>query len=366
MKRLPIAIALGLALMAAGCRSNGGQELLERDLRWQEDRIRHLESHICECEQQLEACQQENADLKRQLVSGVSIPALSPSSTPRRKARALEEPTSPNDFTPPSVQLPGAEQAPPFQGPPQISPPNPAVPEGEMPPDKRPTSNSGTSAEPPGAPQIELPAPTGPALEPRLIPSADGGDPSRVTKITLNAAQTKGYNADDLPGDEGVSVTVEPRDASGALLRAAGKLSIVVLDPTLAGDAARVARWNFTEEDAAAHHRSGTDALRFDLRWPERLPQNPNLKLFVRFTRADGQKFDAERDLRIAVPPRTAADWTRSKQPAPPKTVPIETTPIAPAAPPSGGGSDPPSSQPAATSGDRTVRRSGVQWTPYR
>ena len=61
-----------------------------------------------------------------------------------------------------------------------------------------------------------------------------------MTQITLNRKQTSGYNADEQPGDEGVSVLIEPRNASGALLRAAGKLSIVVLDPTLAGDAARV------------------------------------------------------------------------------------------------------------------------------
>ena len=104
--------------------------------------------------------------------------------------------------------------------------------------------------------------------------------------------------------------------------------------------------------------------MRFDLRWPERLPQNPDLKLYVRFTRADGRKFDAEQDLHIAVPPRTAADWTRSKQPATPKAAaPIETTPIAPAAVPSTG-SVPPASQPAATSGDRTAGRSGANGRP--
>jgi hypothetical protein len=266
---------------------------------------------------------------------------------------------------PPDVRLPGGEQAPPFQGPPQISPPNPSLPEGEKPAAKTPMSQTSTPADSDGTPQNELPPPSGPTPEPRLIPSADGGDPGRVSKITLNRAQTKGYNPDHLPGDEGVSITIEPRDASGTLLRAAGKLSIVVLDPSLAGNAARVARWNFTEEDAATHHRNGADALHFDLRWPEGLPRNPNLKLFVRFTRADGRKFDAEQDLHIAVPPQTAADWTRSKRPTPPRTTPIETTPIAPATP-SADDSAPPPHQPPASSSDRTARRSGVQWTPYR
>jgi hypothetical protein len=365
MNRLPIAIALGLALVAAGCRSNGSQELLERELRWQEDRIRHLEAHLCECEQQLQACEQENDSLKQG--SSRAEPATP---APRRKGRLFQDQSSPSDadspdlrvpdvqlpgLQAPKVELPGIEQAPPFQGPPQISPPNP-----------------GSSTAPRDLlPQNELPPPTGPSLEPRLIPSADGGDPSRVTRITLNHAHTKGYNADDLPGDEGVSLLIEPRDANGAVLRAAGRLSIVVLDPTLSGNAARVARWNFTEEDAAMHHQAGTDALRFNLRWPEQLPANPNLKLYVRLTRADGQKFDAEQDLHIAVPPRTAADWTRSKQrvsPSQRSPAAIETTPIAPPPKPDVGNQQPtpPSNPPSATSGDRTVRRSGTQWTPYR
>ena len=378
MKRLPIAIALGLALVATGCRSGGNQELLERELRWQEDRIRHLEAHLCECEQQLQACEQENDSLKQGTYRAEPV-----TPAPRRKGRLFQEPSSPSDsdspdlrvpdvqlpgLQAPKVELPGVEQAPPFKGPPQISPTNPSVPEGEMPPDKNPMPRSGSSTAPRDLlPQDELPPPSGPSLEPRLIPSADGGDPGRVSRITLNRTQTKGYNADEFPGDEGVSVLVEPRDANGAVLRAAGKLSIVVLDPTLSGNAARVARWNFTEEDAATHHQSGNDALRFDLRWPEQLPKNPNLKLYVRFTRADGQKFDAEQDLRITVPPRTAADWTRSKHRAsPPKMTPapIETTPIAPAATPDR--NNPPSNPPSATTGDRTVRRSGTQWTPYR
>jgi hypothetical protein len=102
------------------------------------------------------------------------------------------------------------------------------------------------------------------------------------------------------------------------------------------------------------------------LRWPERLPQNPNLKLFVRFTRADGRKFDAEQDLRIAVPSKSVADWTRSKQPPPSKAAkPIETVPIAPAAAPRDA-VEPPANRSPATGGDRTAGRAGAQWTPYR
>ncbi len=123
MKQLPIAIALGLALLALGCRSNGGQELVERELRWQEDRIRHLEAHICECEQQLEACQLENAELKRKAGSGIETPVASPApqaqppcrrTQPQRlrsSQRAIAEyrasPTVPGpsaDFAPESVR----------------------------------------------------------------------------------------------------------------------------------------------------------------------------------------------------------------------------------------------------------------------
>ena len=144
MNRLPIAIALGLALLAFGCRSGGNQELLERELRWQEDRIRHLESHICECEQQLEACQQENDALEareHQPRRDDSTPAPAEAGCSKipaaPAARQLARPESARCAIAGAASCPRSnsptEQAPPFQGPPLISPPNPSVPEGEMP-----------------------------------------------------------------------------------------------------------------------------------------------------------------------------------------------------------------------------------------
>ena len=163
MNRLPIAIAVGMALIAAGCRSSGNQELVEREFRWQEDRIRHLESHISECEQLLDACRAGECEPEAQTC--VRQHARRPQHRANDR-RAPDEP-SPSDFTPPSVQLPGVEQAPPFKGPPQISPPNPSVPDGVLPPEKSPMTRSADPGPSVELPEVELPPPTGPSLEPR-------------------------------------------------------------------------------------------------------------------------------------------------------------------------------------------------------
>src|SRR4051812_1980412 len=68
--RLPmlvLGVSLGIASYS-GChhRHKGDWELLERDLRWQEDEIDHLAADIQEYKMRLDACRRENEALKRE------------------------------------------------------------------------------------------------------------------------------------------------------------------------------------------------------------------------------------------------------------------------------------------------------------
>jgi len=47
-------------------------------------------------------------------------------------------------------------------------------------------------------------------------------------------------------------VVVEPRDRTGRTVDAPANMSVVVIDPALEGNAARVARWDFTVAETAA------------------------------------------------------------------------------------------------------------------
>jgi hypothetical protein len=154
-------------------------------------------------------------------------------------------------------------------------------------------------------PTIEMPEPGGPGgveVNP-AEPSAEVLD-APPTQLVFDKRLTGGLDRDGHPGDEGIMVAFEPRDAAGRLVNGPGAVSIVVLDPAVEGEASRVARWDFTPEEVPGHFHSTIIAkgLQFELPWPGEPPKNRELRLFVRFTRPDGQKITADTTINVRGP----------------------------------------------------------------
>lgn len=258
-----LGVAVALAVCAAGCKSDPHQELLERQLRIQEDKIYELEA-------ELEACQHGGVGPK--IFEGPLRLEPTPADPPSEEAPSVELPPSAEDDE-------DFDGAPPFT-PPQIEPPGPGVPE------------------------------------------ARGEPPSRgPQRITLNPRLTGGWNADNEPGDEGIMAVVEPVDGKGNVIRARGEVSIVVLDPQRSGPAARVARWDFPAEDAAAHFEKTLlgHGMHFELRWPGPLPRHRKLMLYVRLVDEDGRELRTEQEIHVDLPGEDIArtGWTRAVRPLP-------------------------------------------------
>ncbi|MBL9123041.1 MAG: hypothetical protein JNG90_05375, partial [Planctomycetaceae bacterium] len=247
-------------------------------------------------------------------------PNFDPGSLP-----ATGEPGFPRELDPGDMQ-----EAPPFV-PPQYAPPDGSRPEG-IPP--------GAAQEAPGIEEapVELTpinpqsgaaraADSGTMLAAHQAPRAQSGrgiqqmldrvaaaneeppvaDPVHdleVTEITLNKMLTGGMNRDQRNGDEGIMVVVEPRNPKNQIVPALGEISIVVLDPALEGEAARVARWDITSQELEHKFRSRQfgRGLQLALPWPGDAPQHSDLHLFVRFVAADGRKLIVDRELKIEPP----------------------------------------------------------------
>lgn len=348
---LPLA---ALLLAVTGCGNRARYELLERDLRWQEDDLYSLEDELDEVCAQLESCRRENDTLRDENAqlrqNGGNRPSSPSSSSPRRlfgssPAEMPAEPTpsvelgQPSEALPPLLRgtdKPGApspsthlpqNQAPPFQGPPIIDP----LPPDAMPPETR---FPGPRFAPPGAVE-ELPPGDVEILDapPRVgrrtsafeaIDAAPSGLGSLlggkdetpideyVTQITLNRLMTGGHNVDGHLGDEGLIVVVEPRNAAGQVVRVRGKLSLVVLDPAERGAAARVARWDFVPGETAAQFREGVfgKGLKFELRWPNRPPVHRDLRLYARLTTEDDRVLEVDGTIRVELPARKVGQWS--------------------------------------------------------
>jgi hypothetical protein len=123
---------------------------------------------------------------------------------------------------------------------------------------------------------------------------------------------TGGADFDGQPGDEGLSVLIEPRNAADQFVPEPGAVSVVVLDPSKQGDAARVARWDFTM--SAAQQKlataSAASGIQLEMPWPASPPAGNKLKLFVRYEGPDGRQLVTDRDLYITPPGQIAQRWT--------------------------------------------------------
>ncbi|HUY93159.1 MAG TPA: hypothetical protein VMV10_30800 [Pirellulales bacterium] len=368
--------ALLLGIAVSGCRTNISRDLLEQELRMQEDKIYELEGLVEEYQQQLDSCQRENQSLLKE--------------RPAPHAKSRRQRLDDEELRPPTVELPGGDP-PPYDGPPVISPPDPNVPDGqrrdefEAPPPSNarlPNAISVPGESNTELPQFEKPVEDEAPAEDNSADDKTAGDET-VTQISLNRKLTGGHNVDDKPGDEGLMVVIEPLDASGQLIEAPGDVSVVVLDPAQEGEAARVARWDFTVDEAAEHIKRTPlgDGLHFDLRWPHGPPANRTLNVYVRFTTLEGKKLQLEKQIEVRLPGDSGTNdsapaWTKIDQPLPGPDIasPDAASPPrakATAIRPAPDDAEAESSDAAARKterpkSERTGRSSGAKWTPYR
>jgi hypothetical protein len=255
---------LSLAALAVGCKSNDNLALLEAENRRLEDRVYQLESDLCQHCDLLDRLEDENRELKAQSgqrgsdiddaydggASGGRPPRIDPG-VPDLRGGPDEEPG-------PAPRFEGSDDAPKL--------PRRSAPERLFPV------------------ALQGPIPTPGEMDQLRVASIE------VTRITIDRMSSATGASDRL------AIAVEPRDAAGRMLKAAGELSVVVLDASNPDDAARLARWDYTAEEAASTFRRSAlgERMHLDLTWPDAPPPGSNLRLFVRFTTADGRKLIAD------------------------------------------------------------------------
>lgn len=302
--------------LLAGCKTgpyvNAHIETLNAEFRELEDYVYCLEEENTRLTQELEAARGTKqpttsprrtprtpflrpADDESGLnVPSVEMPSDPANSPPRRSNRPAIEPPADMDLEPPTVELPSAGD----------ELPKPAVP---------------NSAKP---------------AAPEPLKSIKPSD-TKVTHLFLNPVLTGGSDLDGQPGDDGLSVVIEPRSADDQLVPQAGSVSVVVLDPTKAGDAARVARWDFAASEVQQKLSAASVApgIRLQMPWPATPPTSDKLHLFVRYETADGRRLQTDREIFVGQPGELSQRWTprkaTSSTPAEPAMLPVVAAPPA-------------------------------------
>jgi len=296
-----LAFLLAAAALAVGCKSDLNQQLLERELRYQEDQIYHLQDKLAEQCARLEYVADENASLRRQL--GVSD---GDNAAPSRGGRGRVPTVAPAVTVPPAIELPDASPLPAPRGggppaslqPPTLEgvPPLPANPGG-----RSPTTDSGEGLSLPpatvsfdpaarpieaatggGSPAVatggEEPAPS--LVRMSYDEAAPAGGPVR---IVINRSTSAGIDANTDGLTEGLSLAIEPRDGGERLASLAGDLTITAFDASAAAADPPLARWTVTAADAAARFRptGRRRGLVLDLPWQGRLPAGGHVRVTV-------------------------------------------------------------------------------------
>jgi hypothetical protein len=325
-------------LSAAGCRKDpyldAYMDMLNTEKRQLEDRIYQLEYDYEKALQELEACRAKLKD------TGQNGDKATPSKTskPKDRKKTLRDIIPEENLDLPKIELPEGLRGP---GEKQTS----------HPVELRPPDNADE-----GQVAVALATSEVDPDDETAAAAASADAPNRVAYIYLNPRLTGGQDFDRQPGDDGLTVLIEPRDRDGQFVPQPAKISIVLIDPAVLGPQARVARWDF-EPDVAAKVLRDTAldrGLHFRMPWPKEPPAHDRLQLFVRYWCDDGRKLEAQRPITVRLPRRTAQAWARrtsnaNADPSPSATSPA---PHAPASPP-----------PASAT---TADRSGRFWKPTR
>jgi hypothetical protein len=285
------AIAAAALLQSGGCRhADLNRELVERELRLQEDELYRLHDEVASREKLLESTRRENAVLKRELEQARVgappprdiIPDMPPAPTDTQPERAPRPDSGipPAQGVPPVIEIPGAPGGP---------------PSARAPADR----SSWKSTR--GVRRASFESPLGASSDEEGPAVNHDADDDQVAKLVLNRRLTGGFNADRRLGDEGVIVVIEPRDHRDRLVERPGEVSVAIIDPALSSEAARIGRWDFTADEIArlfAKTPRG-EGIQLNLRWPAGPPEHERLVVFVRYTTAEGDRFEASQSILI-------------------------------------------------------------------
>ncbi|MGC1275676.1 MAG: hypothetical protein WBC44_18355 [Planctomycetaceae bacterium] len=127
----------------------------------------------------------------------------------------------------------------------------------------------------------------------------------RAEGLRINTLLTGGLDEDGRPGDDVLSVVLEPFDADEQTLKLPGDVTIELSDPAAAGDAESIGTWTYTAQDVRKAWHAGLLVTGFKFRLPLSVPpQHETLVLHARLATTDGRVFDATETVKVNLAPR--------------------------------------------------------------
>lgn len=136
----------------------------------------------------------------------------------------------------------------------------------------------------------------------------------RAEGLRINTLLTGGIDEGGRPGDELLTVVLEPFDADGQTLKLPGELTVDLTDPAAEGAAQTVGTWSYSAEQVREAWHAGLIVTGFKFRLPwQSPPRHETLVLHARLATTDGRVFDATETVKIDVPSREGSFASAAK-----------------------------------------------------
>jgi hypothetical protein len=343
-------IGCGAACLAllAGCRSTTRTDLVEREMRQQEDQIYAMQDYLADYEQLLCQYRSENAELKRQLVTGQYRDGTRGPRSDSMKAKSRSTaPSLPED------ELPDGESDPmPFGVPPLD------FDETDIPPLERSSSNESEPDECPSdadnayeetSVQLVAYAPERPSADDdlpnvaartlsdsdvsaSLEAPAEGTERQASRQVTQVVLRGQVWPGNGAAGPR-VLVDVDPLTTDGTPALHDGPLSLMALDVDSNGAERSLARWDFTAEELRSLAVEGTNgtAFQFPLQLPATTPVEEPVEFWCRLMPLDGEKILAHAAVDLGRAGEFASEmpiWQAEAGPIVVESVKVEKSPV--------------------------------------
>ncbi len=293
MKAWQIAVASAALLAPAGCRTDPGITILERQnfcLERENERLRgmieDMQNEARDNRQRLAPkAPADGANFAPQYKSGAAGRSEAAENGPSIEAPQVELPSQSTNKEPESLKQPAGAK--PLEGPPPPPPSRGTDAPGAAPDGPAIYHGDQSSLRPPVASDVRQAS--------LSVPVHPSGDSLQVASLAIDRELSGGVAAAGGPGDDGLLLAVALRDCRGRTVAAPADMSVAVFDPALCdeeGMAVLVGRWDFTAaETGALFRRTGPHrAVHLTMAWPDGPPKHHKLHVFVRYRTADGRK----------------------------------------------------------------------------
>ena len=137
------------------------------------------------------------------------------------------------------------------------------------------------------------------------------------TEIIVNRSMTAGQDVNDSPGDDGLNLLLQTKDANGQIVLHGGELTVSLIDPK---QRQRVGFWRFLAGETElffVDKNENTDGILLHLPWGESVPRRARLLVHVSFVTQDGRTLTTSSDVLIKPPTTdysaedpTVIEWT--------------------------------------------------------